>query len=100
MQQAGKKSFSQSLLRHIDDKMHEKPNTTSSAAVSHERSIRSNVRKASKISFSLYPLYSYTTIFDLSSAKKISHKETQIFLKNKILKCGEVLPFLDILRRL
>ena len=42
----------------------------------------------------------YTAIFDLNSAKKISLKQTQIFLKNKILKSGEVLPFLDILQRL
>ena len=32
---------------------------TSSATVSHVRSLRSNVRKASEISYSLYPLYSY-----------------------------------------
>ena len=32
---------------------------TSSAAVCHVRSLRSNVRKACKISYSLYPLYSY-----------------------------------------
>ena len=66
-----KSLFSQSLRRQINDKMKLKPNTASSAGISHVRSLRSNVRKASKIFYSLYPLYSYTTIFDLNSAKKL-----------------------------
>ena len=36
-----------------------KPSITSSAAASHVRSLKSNVRKASKISYPLYPLHSY-----------------------------------------
>ena len=55
-----KSLFSQSLLREINYKIIiKKPSITSSSAVSHVRSLRSNIRKASKISYSLYPLYSY-----------------------------------------
>ena len=46
-----------------------KPSITSSAAVSHVRSLRSNVRKASKISYPLYPLHSYLWF---EQCKKIS----------------------------
>ena len=56
-----------------------KPTITSSAAVSHVRSLRSNVRKASKISCSLYPLYSYTTIFDVNSEKKSVLNKSKYF---------------------
>ena len=60
MQQMVVKSlYSQSLLLQINDLNALRPCITSSAAVSHVRSLRSNVRKASKISYYLYPLYSY-----------------------------------------
>ena len=43
----------------ISYKIQNQPSITSSAAVSHVRSLTLNVSKASKISYSLYPLYSY-----------------------------------------
>ena len=49
------------------------PSITSSAAVCHVRSLRSSVRKASKISYSLYPLYIYLR-FEQCKKKKISLK--------------------------
>ena len=89
MQQRVVKSlFLQSFLRQIIHKMHLKPNITSSSAVSHVRSLRSNVRKASKISI-LY--IHYTAIFDLNSAKKKSVLNKPKFLKNKILKSIAIL---------
>ena len=59
-------------------------------AVRHVRSLRSNVRKASKVSYFLYPLYSY---LGLNSAKKNSLKYIQMFLKAKLAKYCHFLTF-------